>query len=289
MRVKAIGVNPVETYIRSGIYPMLPPLPYTPGKDAAGVVEAAGADVTSARVGDRVYISGTSTGAYAEFCLCDPDDVHRLPDNISFAQGAGISTSYATAYRALFQRAKALPGESVLIHGASGGVGTAATQIARAAGLLVFGTAGTGRGKNLVLENGAHHVFDHQAPNYLERAVALTDGRGFDVIIEMLANVNLANDLTALAKGGRVVVVGNRGKIEINPRDAMSRDAHILGMVLGNATAAELTSIYAALGAGLENGSLRPVVGKELPLATAAKAHEAVLEPGAYGKIVLIP
>ena len=92
-----------------------------------------------------------------------------------------------------------------------------------------------------------------------------------------------------MAKGGRVVVVGNRGKIEINPRDAMQRDAQILGMTLFNASAVEFKSIFAALGAGLENGSLRPVVGKELPLAEAAKAHEAVLEPGSFGKIVLTP
>jgi NADPH2:quinone reductase len=291
--VKAIGVNPVETYIRSGLYSkaagVISTLPYTPGRDAAGVVEKIGAEICDLKIGNRVYVSNTSTGAYAEFCLCGADDVHPLPEKISFAQGAGIPTPYATAYRALFQRGRALPSEIVLIHGASGGVGTAATQIGRAAGFTVFGTAGTERGKNLVLENGAHHVLDHHAPNYLEQAIALTDGRGFDVIIEMLANVNLAKDLTALAKNGRVVVVGNRGTIEINPRDLMSRDAQILGMILFNASAAELKSIFAALGAGLENGSLRPVVGKEMPLTDAAKAHQAVLQPGAFGKIVLVP
>jgi NADPH2:quinone reductase len=234
-------------------------------------------------------VSNTSTGVYAEFCLCGADDVHPLPEKISFAQGASIPTPYATAWRALFQRAKSLPGETALIHGASGGVGTAATQIARSAGLTVFGTAGTERGKKLVQENGAHHVLDHHAPDYLQKAVALTNGRGFDVILEMLANVNLAKDLTALAKNGRVVVVGNRGTIEINPRDLMSRDAQVLGMTLFNANAAELKSVFAALDAGLENGNLRPVVGKEMPLAEAAKAHEAVLESGAYGKIILLP
>ncbi|MEO6182165.1 MAG: NADPH:quinone reductase, partial [Verrucomicrobiota bacterium] len=151
VRVRAIGVNPVETYIRAGTYPILPALPYTPGKDAAGVIESVGNGVKSIRVGDRVYISGTSTGSYAEFALCEVDDVHSLPENISFAQGAAINTPYATAYRALFQRAKALAGETVLVHGASGGVGTAATQMARAAGLIVFGTAGTERGEKLVL------------------------------------------------------------------------------------------------------------------------------------------
>jgi len=283
-------VNPVDTYVRSGLYEgMIPSLPYTPGRDAAGQVERIGADVGYTKAGELVYVSNTSTGAYVEFCLCGVNDIDRLPDKISFAQGAAFSTPYATAYRALCQRAKAVAGETVLVHGASGGVGTAATQIARAAGLTVFGTAGTDPGKKLALENGAHHVLDHHAPNYLEQALALTDGRGFDVIIEMLANVNLAKDLTALAKGGRVVVVGNRGKIEINPRDAMQRDAQILGMTLPNASIEERRSIFAAIGAGLENGTLRPIVGKELPLSDAALAHKAVLEPGAYGKIILIP
>ncbi|MEO5802869.1 MAG: NADPH:quinone reductase [Verrucomicrobiota bacterium] len=289
VRVEAVGVNPVETYIRSGAYAVLPTLPYTPGKDAAGVIESLGANVKSARVGDRVYISGTSTGAYAEFALCEVNDVHALPEKISFAQGAAINTPYATAYRALFQRAKAVAGETVLVHGASGGVGTAAVQFARAAGLTVFATGGTERGRELVLKNGAHHVFDHRAPDYLEKAVAQTKKGGFDIILEMLANVNLGKDLPALAKSGRVVVIGSRGKVEINPRDVMSRDAAILGMVLSNATKDETSAIYRSIDAGLENGSLRPVVGKEFPLAQAAQAHQAVLEPGASGKIVLVP
>lgn len=288
VRVRAAGVNPVETYIRAGTYAALPRLPYTPGKDAAGVVEAVGAEVASVRVGERVYTSGTSTGAYAEFTLCEANDVHPLPEKVSFAQGAAINTPYATAYRALFQRAKALAEETVLVHGASGGVGTAAVQLARAAGLVVFATGGTERGRKLASENGAHHVFDHHAPDYLEKAIAQTNG-GFDIILEMLANVNLGKDLPALAKSGRVVVIGSRGKVEINPRDVMSRDAAILGMVLSNAPKEEVADIYRAVGEGLENGTLRPVVGKEFPLAQAAKAHEAVLEAGAFGKIVLIP
>jgi NADPH:quinone reductase len=221
--------------------------------------------------------------------LCDESQVHPLPENTSFAQGAGVYVPYATAYRALFQRARATPGEVVLVHGASGGVGVAALQLARAAGMTVIGTGGTEKGRRLVAEEGAHHVLDHRAPDYLEQAVALTGGRGVDVILEMLANVNLDRDLNILARGGRVVVIGNRGTVEINPRAAMSRDAAILGMSLLNAPQHELSGIHAALVAGLESGTLRPVVGQEMPLADAPRAHEAVLEPGAYGKIVLIP
>lgn len=288
IKIHAIGVNPVDTYLRGGSNPGLP-LPYTPGFDAAGVIEAVGPDAAGWKVGDRVYTSDTATGAYAESAVAEIGQIHRLPDNISFPQGAALNIPYATAYRALFQRANAKAGETVFVHGASGGVGTAAVQLARAAGLTVIGTGGTEEGRRLVMENGAHHVIDHRAPNYLEELTKLTGGRGPDIILEMLANVNLAKDLTVVAKFGRIVVIGSRGKIEILPRDAMSRDASVLGMTLFNTPAAERKAIHAAIEAGLENGTLRPVVGKRFPLAQAAQAHAAVLEPGSFGKIILEP
>jgi NADPH2:quinone reductase len=217
-----------------------------------------------------------------------------LPERASFAQGAAVYVPYATAYRALFQRGQAGPGEVVFIHGASGGVGVAAVQLACAAGLKVIGTAGTEQGRRLVTEQGAHHVLDHRAPGYLEQVSKLTNGRGADVILEMLANVNLGRDLDVVAPGGRIVVIGNRGPnnqgtVEINPRAAMNRDASIMGMTLVNVSPPDMARIHAALGAGLGNGTLRPVIGQEFPLADAAKAHHAVIEASAYGKIVLIP
>lgn len=289
VRIHAAGVNPVDTYIRSGVYATKPPLPYTPGSDGAGVVEAVGDAITRFKPGDRVYLSGSITGTYAELALCWEHQLHALAERVSFAQGAGVNVPFATAYRALFYKAHALPAEILLVHGASGGVGTAAVQLARAHGMVVIGTAGSERGRELVLAEGADHALDHHAPDYLEQLMALTHGKGVDVILEMLANVNLAKDLTVLAKGGRVVVIGNRGTVEINPRDAMARDASILGMVLFNGSEKELVSIHAAIVAGLANGSLRPVVGQELPLTEAPRAHEAVLEGGAHGKIILVP
>lgn len=289
VRVHAIGVNPVETYIRSGKYGNLPSLPYTPGSDAAGVVEAIGRGVTRVFPGNRVYLAGTLTGAYAELALCNEKQVHPLPENISYEQGAAVNIPYATAFRALFQRARAFAGETVLIHGASGGVGVAATQMARCAGLRVIGTAGTDHGRKMVAEQGAIDVLDHRSSDYLERIMALTNNRGVDVILEMLANANLGKDLTILARGGRVVIIGSRGTVEINPRDAMSREAAILGMVLFNTPENDLASIHAAIVAGLGNGTLRPVIAQRFPLAEAPRAHAAVMEPGACGKIVLIP
>jgi NADPH2:quinone reductase len=212
-----------------------------------------------------------------------------LPDGISFPQGAAIGVPYATAYRALIQRGAAVRGETVLIHGASGGVGLAAVQLARSHGLRVLGTVGTERGRQLVGEQGADQVFDHRAPNYLDQIREATGGGGVNLILEMLANANLGKDLTLLAPRGRVVIIGSRGPVEIDPRNAMSRDADIRGMVLFNTPAADLADIHAALFAGLAVGDLRPIIGREFPLAKASEAHEAVMQPGAFGKIVLIP
>ena len=288
VRIHAAGINPVETYIRAGTYPRKPALPFTPGNDGAGVIEQVGLDV-KLRKGDRVYTAGSITGTYAEYALCQASQVHLLPANASFAQGAAVGTPYATAFRGLFQRGQTKEGETVLVHGASGGVGTAAVQLARARGLRVLGTAGTERGRELVREQGAEMVFDHRALDYLAQIMDATSGRGVDVILEMLANVNLGKDLTILAMRGRVVVVGNRGRVEIDARDTMSRDADIRGMVLPNTPAEEMADIHAALVAGLDDGTLRPVIGKELPLGDAPEAHRAVMEPGASGKIVLVP
>jgi NADPH2:quinone reductase len=289
VRVRAAGVNPADTYVRAGTYARKPTLPYTPGMDAAGTVEAIGDGVTRVAVGVRVYTSGTVSGAYAEQALCDESQVHILPRNLSFQQGAGVNIPYATAYRALFQRAHALAAETVLVHGASGGVGIAGVQLARAAGLNVIGTGGSAKGRELVMQQGATHVLDHGTSDYLDKVLSLTGGRGVDVILEMLANVNLGKDLKVLAPGGRVVVIGSRGRVEIDPRDTMQRDAAILGMLLFNVTDRDSNSIHAALAAGFENGMLRPIVGKELPLAEAPQAHKTVMAPGAYGKIVLVP
>ena len=291
--LKAAGVNPVDTYIRSGQYASLPPLPYTPGSDAAGLVEAIGNDVVTCKVGDRVYISGSvdgrAVGAYAEKALCTAEQVHPLPDLVSFAQGAGIGVPYVTAWRALFEKGRAVPGETVLVHGASGAVGVAAVQIGCAAGLRVFGTAGTPRGRQLAEEQGAHEVFDHSAAGYDKEILAKTGGNGVDLVIEMLANINLVRDLDLIAKRGRVVVVGNRGSLELNPRAIMSKDATIVGFTNWNALPADLSRAHAAIVAGMARSGYRPHVGRELPLADAPSAHEDVLKPGAFGKIVLVP
>jgi NADPH:quinone reductase len=291
VRIRAAGVNPVDTYIRSASQGRQPSLPYTPGSDGAGTVESVGPGITILHPGHRVYVSGTVSGpyagTYAEKAVCLALQLHHLPDGVSFAQGAAVNVPYATAYRSLFDRATAKPAETLLVHGGSGGVGIAAVQLARAHGMTVFATAGSSRGLALVLAQGAHQAFDHSHPGYLDEIMAATGGRGVDVILDMLANVNLDKDLGLLARFGRVVVVGNRGRVEIDARQTMARDASILGMTLMNTTPEDRVRIHAALVAGLAAGTLRPVVGREFSLAEAPAAHVAVMQPGAYGKVVL--
>ncbi|XP_053325690.1 quinone oxidoreductase [Spea bombifrons] len=289
IRVHACGINPVETYIRAGAYARIPSLPYTPGSDVSGVIEQVGKNVTSFKNGDRVFTTGTITGGYAEYALASEDTVYHLPDQLSFKQGAAISVPYFTAYRALFQKAHGKPGEVVLVHGASGGVGIAACQIARAYGFQVFGTAGTPEGLDLVLKNGAHKAFNHREKDYIDKIQEASGGRGIDVILEMLSNVNLSNDLKLLAAGGRVIIVGCRGPIEINPRDTMAKESSIIGVSLFSATKEEKAESSAALFAGMEAGWLRPLTGPEYPLEKAAQAHVDIIQTGgATGKMVFV-
>jgi len=289
VRVRAAGVNPVDAYIRSGSYARLPPLPYTPGFDGAGVIETVGPGVTTWKPGDRVWITalGRSQGTYAERMLCDVSQVFPLPAHVTFGAGAALGVPAATAHRALFGRAAAHSGETVLVHGASGAVGLASIQLARDAGLRVFGTAGTDAGRSLVLAEGVEAAFDHHDANRAFAIKEATGGKGVDVVLEMLANANLDIDLGLLAPRGRVVVIGSRGRVEIDPRQTIGKDSAILGMTLWNVPDDERTRINLALTDALERRALRPVVGREFPLADAPAAHAEALANGTNGKVVL--
>jgi len=289
VKIHAAGVNPADTYARTGNYAILPQLPYTPGTDGAGVVESVGDGVSKVRPGDRVYLAKNLTGSYADYALALESQVYRLPEKISFAQCAGVFIPYGTAYHAIVHEAKTRASKTVLVHGASGGVGIAAIQILRAMGCTIFGTAGTPKGLSLIEREGAHLSFDHSKPDYKDQIMRATAGKGVDVILEMLANMNLGADLKLLAQYGRVIVIGSRGDVTITPRDLMARRACVRAFTLWAVTEAEAAELHAAIYAGLDNGTLRPVVGSELPLKDAAQSHIDVMKPsGAHGKIVLI-
>lgn len=292
IRLHYAGVNPAEAYIRTGAYAFFKPdMPYIPGFDGAGVVDSVGAGVTRLKQGDRVFLASLlaakKTGTYAEYTVCSADAAQLLPDGVSFAQGAAVGVPGLTAYRALFQRGNLKAGETVLIHGASGGVGTIAAQLARAHGAYVIGTAGNQEGLALLQDAGVHAAFSHADPDHCNQILAHTGGAGVNVIVEMLANVNLENDAAILAMGGRIVVVGNRGSINFTPRLLMAKESAVLGMALWNISPADYGACLAGVASALESGAVRPVVGKEYALADAAQAQIDILGSSARGKMVL--
>ncbi|XP_063795137.1 quinone oxidoreductase-like isoform X2 [Pseudophryne corroboree] len=267
-------------------------MPYTPGSDVAGVVAHVGNNVTSFKKGDRVFTTGTITGGYAEYTVAAGNTVFPLPEKLNFKQGAAISVPYFTAHRALITKARGRPGEVVLIHGASGGVGIAACQLARAYGFKVFGTAGTDEGLNIVLQSGAHKAFNHRDKDYIEKIQEAAGGDGVNIILEMLANVNLSNDMKILSVGGRVIVIGCRGNIEINPRETMAKETVITGvsLLVHMANKEDWKETGAALIGGMEAGWLNPLIGPEYPLEKTVQAHEDIIQgTGATGKMVLVP
>jgi NADPH:quinone reductase len=289
VRLKAIGVNPVETYQRAGGQGYTIPRPFTPGADGAGVVEAVGPDVIGFSPGDRVYVAGSQSGTYAELCRCASAQVHHLPAPISFEDGACLWINYGTAYRALFTRGAATAGDRVLIHGATGGVGIAAVQWARYRGLQTYATYGSPAGEAMLRDQGVDHRFNHSDDGHSRAILDATDGHGIDLIVEVLANVNLEDDLDMLAHGGRVVVVGSRGTIEITPRKLMAREAEVRGLMLYKASPREMAEIHASIDAAGNMGALRPVIQTSVPLAMAAEAHRIVMEEPSHGKVLLIP
>lgn len=258
------------------------------GNDAAGIVVEVGAGVSAFKPGDKVYATKTLSGAYAECSLVSSDSLHLIPGSLSFTEAAALPTPYLTAFRGLIQRGHARPSDTVLIHGASGGVGVAAVQFARAYGMTVFGTAGTEKGIDIVKQAGAHHCFNHKDKGYTEAMLATTGNRGFNVILENAAHINLGRDLEMLSPGGCIAVVGSRGPTQVNPRDTMSREASIVGVMLFQASDKELAEAHAAIRGGAEAGWLKPIVGKQYPLSSAPLAHKEIMEgSGALGKMVL--
>ena len=288
IRAHAAGVSPLDTYVREQSHGApKPPLPYIPGFEAAGTIAAVGEGVTSLQLGDRVY-TNTFLGAYAELILQDAAAVYPLPDHISFAQGTLVANSYPTAHYALFNLAKATAEAMVFVHGASGAVGSAAVQIARAAGMTVVGSAGSSQGLKMVEKEGAHLAVNHREPDYLQKALAFTDGKGFDVILEMNATKKLADDVTLVAPFGRIIVIGGTdGAVTFDPTSILWKGASIIGLYIGLASPPELAEIHAAIYTGLEQGALRPQVAQELALADAPLAHETVRTASSSGKIVL--
>jgi NADPH:quinone reductase len=288
----AAGVNPSDIYTLTGTYAFnIPQLPYTPGLDGAGIIESIGEGVTNVSVGDRVFIASLmqskSTGTFAQKIVCDATSVHPLLKHVTFEQGAALGVPALTAYRALFQRACLKPGQTVFIHGASGGVGLQVVQMAKSYGAKVIGTASKPEGKKMVQQAGADVVIDHVTEATIEDVLALIEGNGPDVIIEFLANINLETDLKLIAPFGKIVIVGNRGSIEINPRLAMQKECDILATALWNTPKDEYKQCIHGVMGMLQSGALSPIIGTTLPLQQASQGFEQLAKGIGNGKLVL--
>eukprot|EP00112_Aurelia_sp_Birch-Aquarium-sp1_P011317 Seg238.8 transcript_id=Seg238.8/GoldUCD/mRNA.D3Y31 product="Quinone oxidoreductase" protein_id=Seg238.8/GoldUCD/D3Y31 len=290
VKVHAIGINPVETYIRAGAFPGPTAKPHILGSDAAGEIESVGEDVKKFKKGDRVWTFHFCTngkGTYAEYVAVHEDFAFLLPAKTSFKHGAAIGVPFLTAAEALFQVTNSRPAETVLIHGASGGVGLPAVMFARNHGMTVIGTASTDEGLQLVREAGAHHVFNHRSEDYQQKIMEVTGKEGPNVIIEMLANANLAKDLEMVARNGRIAVIGSRGNCEINPGLILMKTASVKGVALLYAPKEEIIENAARVTTGLEQGWLRAAVGKEYTMEQAPEAHKELIEGKAKGKMII--
>lgn len=293
IKLFATGLNPSETYTISGNYGYLvPDLPYVPGFDGSGVIEEVGPNVEGFQKGDRVFLSAfaakRNTGTYAEKVVVDADVVYHLPDNISFKEGAALGIPVFTAYRALILKARIRAGETVLIHGASGAVGSMAVQIAKGVGAVVIGTSSTEEGRQQVLDIGADYALNHISDDNMEELMELTNQKGPNVIIEMLANANLETDTEMIADDGRIVIVGSRGSIEITPRNLMTSEATVTGMTFTYPTKEDMDEMIHGVTALLEMGAIQPIVGDQFTLDEAGKAHTALMETSGNGRTIFV-
>lgn len=292
VKLYAVGLNPSESYTITGNYAYnIPELPYTPGYDGAGVIEEVGNEVENVKIGDRVYLSGfnanRNTGTYAEKVVIDAKNVYHLPDHATFNDGAALGIPAFTAYRALIQKAQLRAGETVLIHGGSGAVGSLAVQIAKSIGAIVIGTSSTDKGRVKILELGADYAIPHIKPDETEEIMQLTDNKGPDVIIEFLADVNLETDSKIISNYGRIVIVGSRGTVEFTPRNLMTNDATITGMAFTYPESKDMVEMHHGITALVQSGFLKPVIGQVFSLEEATQAHKHLMNSSGDGRTIL--
>ncbi len=309
IRVRAIGINFADLLQRMGIYPGTPKPPFIPGLEVAGVVEyvaAGGRDGDEAlRPGDRVAAL-TPFNAYAERVVAPVRRVFSIPDAMPFEDAAAIPVNYLTAYHSMFQMGNLQPGDRILIHGAAGGVGVAAVQLAKARGLIVFGTAGTAK-QNFLRQMGVDHPIDYSRENFVE-ALRCIAPKGIEMVMDPIGGKTFAESARCLSATGRLIVygfsaaAGPEGKRSwwrglkalaqtprFHPLVLMRRNIAVIGVNLGRMEEhagllrAELVELLRMYGAG----QIKPVIGKTFPLAEAAAAHRYIHQRQNIGKVIL--
>jgi len=303
--VRAAGVNFADVMARLGLYPDAPKPPVVVGYEVSGVVDAVGGGVTTHRVGDRV-VALTRFGGYADRVVVPAGFAFPIPDGLDYTTAAAIPVNYLTALIALYRMANVTAGETVLIHGAGGGVGFAATQLARLRGATIIGTASASK-HDAIREHGVRHAIDYRTSDVVAEVRRLTNGRGVDVVLDPLGGRSFADSYRLLAPLGRLVMYGvssiasgERRSVwralttivrmpRFKPLSLMNRNRGVFGLNVGHLWEERrqlgdaMTLLLKEVGAG----RLHPVVSRTFPLEQAADAHRFMQSRGNVGKIVL--
>jgi NADPH:quinone reductase-like Zn-dependent oxidoreductase len=305
VQVKAVGVNFADILMRMGLYPGAPSLPFTPGYKAAGVVEACGGGVTVWRPGDRV-IAPTNFGGYASRIVARADELFRLPDGKSFEAAAALTVNYMTAYLAMVEQGNLREGQRVLVHGAAGGVGIAAVQIARILGAEIYGTASSSK-HEILKAQGVKRAIDYRREDFEDVVLRETRGQGVHLALDPVGGSSFTKSYRSLARGGKLVLYGmssmasgrRRNLLRVlweylrTPRfssiDLMTSNKGVIGLHLGRITdqRERLAGAMRELVGWWEQGKLEPMVGATFPLELAGRAHEFIQQRQNIGKVVL--
>lgn len=291
--VKAAGCNFFDILIVQGKYQVKPPFPFTPGGEIAGIVNAVGAGVSGFSVGDRVLASAPM-GGYADRIAMPAFLAHRIPDSMSFEEGAAFPIVYPTSYAGLVYRAALQPGETLLVHAAAGGVGVAAVQIGKALGARVIATAGGADKVRVALEAGADDGIDYNAEDFVERVKQLTNGKGADVIYDSVGGDVFEKSLKCIAWNGRLLVIGFAGGQipSVAANRILLKNIAVVGLHWGAFAKNEpqrIPEAFEALFRLYEEKKIRPVIYKSYPLERAAEALAALGSRKTHGKVVLAP
>lgn len=284
VRVYAAGVNPTDTMSRrgGGVTPVT--LPGTLGRDASGVVEAVGANVKNVKSGDKVVVRGSTMG-YSELLVANESDLYGVPEGVGPIEAASIGVTYTTAWDAIVNKAQVQSGQWVLVQGASGGVGVAAVQIAKALGAKVIGTASTDEKRAWVIAQGADHMVDYTQPDWVDQVKQLTGGNGVNAVIDGVGGESFIKSFDAIARGGAICVYGASGGRDVNfdITNLYRTSARVLGCGGNGSTREDFEKTLSMF----STGKLKATVEVTLPLDEAEEAHKSIEERRVIGKIVL--
>jgi NADPH:quinone reductase len=288
VRVKAAGLNFIDIYQRSGRYPT--PMPYTPGLEGSGIVEAIGAGVSEAKVGDRVAYNG-NLGAYAQLALVKAQDLIPLPDELSFEQGAAFPLQGMTAHYLLHEFRRVEPGEFVLVHAAAGGMGLLLCQWLKHKGAVVIGTTSSSAKAKLAKDAGCDYTINYNDQDFVQEVERITSGKGCPIVIDGVGKSTFKGSLEAVSKRGSVIIFGSAsGPADpIEPNGLQKKSITVSGGSLFNYldTREELLQRANSVLDGIKQGWLKLNISTVLPLAKAAEAHKLLESRQSTGKIIL--